>query len=57
MSAERIEKTFSCPDTAKLDFSNICGSVRVQPGEDKEITVAADKRLDSVMVRKHMIFC
>ena len=47
MNVESIEKTFSCSDSAKLYLSNIRGSVMIQPGDDKEITVAADKRLDT----------
>jgi hypothetical protein len=47
MNVETIGKTFSCPDTAKLYLSNIRGSVRIQAGDINEITLTADKHLDT----------
>jgi DUF4097 and DUF4098 domain-containing protein YvlB len=47
MSVERIEKIFSCPDSPHLTLSNIRGSVKIQPGDNGVIAVAATKQKDS----------
>jgi DUF4097 and DUF4098 domain-containing protein YvlB len=47
MSIETLEKKFSVPGTARLSVSNIRGSVKVQPGENGEITVIASKHTNS----------
>src|SRR3972149_1124578 len=42
--SETIEKSFTVTSPARLEVSNICGSVEIHPGEDDIILVSATKR-------------
>jgi hypothetical protein len=44
MSEEKTEQSFQVSQPAKLNISNICGSVEIRPGEDGIIQVTAIKR-------------
>ncbi len=45
--SDTIEKTFNVPSPARLDLSNIRGSVEIRPGDDGVIHVTAVKRTGS----------
>jgi hypothetical protein len=47
MAQETIEKTFAVASPARLDLSNIRGSVEIRPGEDDLFQVTAVKQTDS----------
>lgn len=47
MSIQTIEETFECPDSPRLSLSNIRGSVNIQAGEDRTISVVAYKHTDT----------
>ncbi len=45
--SETIEKTFPVSGPARLNLSNICGSVEIRPGEENAIQVTAVKQTGS----------
>lgn len=47
MAQETLEKTFAVSSPARLDLSNIRGSVEIRPGEDDLFQVTAIKQTDS----------